>query len=101
MLFVVRNECRSLRSAGQPASLPETGVRHSSLPVAIDGAGTGRRAGAMTASEEVASEKRQEHHAGVRRLHQGPVMPIGGAEDKGADNSADILRRFMKLAGGK
>lgn len=39
--------------------------------------------------------------APVRRLEQGPVMPIGGAEDHGLDGGDDILLRFLKLAGGK
>src|SRR4051794_27969853 len=34
----------------------------------------------------------------ARRISSGPVMPIGGAEEKG--HSAAILRRFVKLAGG-
>jgi hypothetical protein len=34
-----------------------------------------------------------------RRLSQGPVMPIGGAEDKG--EGGEILERFVALAGGK
>lgn len=35
--------------------------------------------------------------ADARRVCQGPVMPIGGAEDK--DSHAEILRRFVELAG--
>ncbi len=50
-----------------------------------------------------------EHHelsapvasAPARRVRQGPVMPIGGAEDKGAKNDEGILKRFVELAGGK
>lgn len=34
-----------------------------------------------------------------RRLCQGPVMPIGGAEDRTPDG--EILNRFVELAGGK
>lgn len=36
-----------------------------------------------------------------RRVTQGSVVPIGGAEDKGAKNPEAILKRFLKLAGGK
>ena len=36
--------------------------------------------------------------APVRQVCQGPVMPIGGAEDK--DPGSDVLERFMELAGG-
>ncbi len=36
--------------------------------------------------------------AEVRRVCQGPVMPIGGAEDKGV--GGEILDRFVALAGG-
>ena len=38
--------------------------------------------------------------APVRRLHQGPVLPIGGAEDKDDDGDEKILSRFLDLAGG-
>jgi cyanophycinase len=38
--------------------------------------------------------------APVRRVRQGPVMPIGGAEDKGEGDEI-ILSRFVELAGGK
>ncbi len=34
----------------------------------------------------------------MRMVAQGPVMPIGGAEDK--DGKSDILTRFVELAGG-
>ena len=37
--------------------------------------------------------------AEVRRVCQGPVLPIGGAEDK--DGGREILERFVALAGGK
>jgi cyanophycinase len=37
----------------------------------------------------------------VRRVCQGPVMPIGGAEDKDGDGDEAILQRFVDLAGGK
>jgi cyanophycinase len=36
-----------------------------------------------------------------RRVCQGPVMPIGGAEDKEGDGGDDVLGRFLDLAGGK
>ena len=36
--------------------------------------------------------------APVRRICQGPVMPIGGAENK--DGNPEILNRFVALAGG-
>ena len=36
--------------------------------------------------------------APVRQVCQGPVMPIGGAEDK--DAGSDVLERFLELAGG-
>lgn len=39
---------------------------------------------------------------GVKRVCQGPVMPIGGAEDNDGDGDGDeeILQRFVDLAGG-
>lgn len=39
--------------------------------------------------------------APVRKLSQGPVMPIGGAEDKDRDGDETILTRFLELSGGK
>lgn len=55
-----------------------------------------------------AAENRESPHvsapvasAPVRRLEQGPVMPIGGAEDHAMDGGDEILLRFVKLAGGK
>jgi cyanophycinase len=39
--------------------------------------------------------------APIRRVCQGPVMPIGGAEDKDGDGDEVILARFVDLAGGK
>src|ERR687898_2873358 len=35
----------------------------------------------------------------TRQICQGPVMPIGGAEDKSP--GSDILERFIALAGGE
>ena len=35
----------------------------------------------------------------TRQICQGPVMPIGGAEDK--DPGSDILERFVARAGGE
>jgi cyanophycinase len=37
----------------------------------------------------------------VQSICQGPVMPIGGAEDKDGDGDEEILKRFVELAGGK
>ncbi|MEA2528270.1 MAG: cyanophycinase [Thermomicrobiales bacterium] len=37
--------------------------------------------------------------APVRRICQGPVMPIGGAEDLSGEG--EVLKRFLELAGGK
>ncbi len=37
----------------------------------------------------------------TRRVNQGPVMPIGGSEDKDGDGGEAILTRFLDLAGGK
>ena len=39
--------------------------------------------------------------APVRRVCQGPVMPIGGAEEKDGDGDETVLNRFLDLAGGK
>jgi cyanophycinase len=39
--------------------------------------------------------------APTRRSQQGAVMPIGGAEDKDTNGDAEILNRFVELAGGK
>lgn len=38
--------------------------------------------------------------APIRRLNQGPVIPIGGAEDKDVEGDPKILGRFHELAGG-
>ncbi len=38
--------------------------------------------------------------APIRRLRQGPVMPIGGAEDKELGSEGEVLERFLELAGG-
>jgi cyanophycinase len=40
----------------------------------------------------------QEHR--YERTSQGPVMPIGGAEDKDGNGKDEILMRFLDLAGG-
>lgn len=37
----------------------------------------------------------------IVRHAQGPIMPIGGAEDKDGDGDEAILQRFVELAGGK
>ena len=57
----------------------------------------------MSKSEENAEMSAPVASAPVRRIRQGPVMPIGGAEDKDGDgdSSLDILPRFVELAGGK
>src|SRR5215218_10401748 len=39
--------------------------------------------------------------APVRRLRQGPVMPIGGAEEKSQNQGQEVLERFFDLAGKK
>ena len=39
--------------------------------------------------------------APTRRLCQGPVLPIGGAEDKNVNGDEVVLARFVDLAGGK
>ncbi len=36
-----------------------------------------------------------------RRVNQGPVMPIGGGEEKDGDGGKEVLQRFLDLAGGK
>jgi cyanophycinase len=51
-------------------------------------------------------DERQEMSAPVasapsRRVCQGPVMPIGGAEEKDVDGGKEVLERFVALAGGK
>ena len=57
----------------------------------------------MSKTEEKAETSTPVASAPVRRVRQGPVMPIGGAEDKDGDGdgNADILTRFVQLAGGK
>ena len=35
-----------------------------------------------------------------RRVNQGPVMPIGGGEEKKGPGDKDVLQRFIDLAGG-
>lgn len=55
----------------------------------------------MTGTKGSPAEPGQDSHRNTRRPTQGPVMPIGGAEDKnGNGNSEDILTRFVELAGG-
>ncbi len=39
--------------------------------------------------------------APTRRVNQGPVMPIGGHEDKDGNGVSNVLERFIDLAGGK
>ncbi len=51
-------------------------------------------------------DERQELSAPVasapsRRVSQGPVMPIGGGEEKDAAGDQAVLERFLDLAGGK
>ena len=36
-----------------------------------------------------------------RRVNQGPVMPIGGGEEKDGPGDKEVLQRFIDLAGGK
>lgn len=36
-----------------------------------------------------------------RRVTQGPVMPIGGGEEREHHDDKEVLRRFVELAGGK
>ncbi len=36
-----------------------------------------------------------------RRVNQGPVMPIGGGEEKDGGGRKEVLQRFLDLAGGK
>lgn len=55
----------------------------------------------MTATDQSLAERPEEEHSNTRRANQGPVMPIGGAEDKGGSgDQEDILTRFVELAGG-
>ena len=54
----------------------------------------------MSKTDETLVESAPVASAPVRRVRQGPVMPIGGAEDKDGDNET-ILSRFVELAGGK
>ncbi len=56
--------------------------------------------------QRMSSKEGQESAAPVasapaRRVNQGPVMPIGGAEEKAADADKEILERFLDLAGGE
>ena len=53
----------------------------------------------MSETDESTSLSAPVASAPARRVCQGPVMPIGGAEDKGP--GGDILERFIALAGGK
>ena len=46
--------------------------------------------------KQQADEQEMEHN----RLAQGPIMPIGGAEEKDGDGGDEILMRFLDLAGG-
>ena len=39
--------------------------------------------------------------APARRVNQGPVMPIGGGEEKDGEANKEVLQRFVDLAGGK
>jgi cyanophycinase len=55
----------------------------------------------MTEASETPEITAPVSSAPVRRVCQGPVMPIGGAEDKDGDGDEAVLRRFVELAGGK
>lgn len=50
----------------------------------------------MSSSDEVDDKQLAHQH-----VAQGPVMPIGGAEEKNGDGNDDILIRFFELAGGE
>ncbi len=54
----------------------------------------------MSKSDESSAISAPVASAPVRRVRQGPVMPIGGAEDKDGNNET-ILSRFVDIAGGK
>jgi cyanophycinase len=54
----------------------------------------------MSKADEAAALSAAVASAPVRQVCQGPVMPIGGAENKDGDDAV-ILRRFVELAGGK
>jgi cyanophycinase len=56
----------------------------------------------MSGTEDSPAEPNQNDQKTSRRPTQGPVMPIGGAEDKQASGDQEhILTRFVELAGGK
>lgn len=55
----------------------------------------------MTKEEGAQRQPSPVSSTGARLVCQGPVMPIGGAEDKDGDGDEDILKRFVELAGGE
>ncbi len=50
----------------------------------------------MNAEKHAETQELENVYAGI-----GPVMPIGGAEERDGDGSDEILMRFVELAGGK
>jgi cyanophycinase len=61
----------------------------------------------MTSNDKSSAEsnkdnQKKDHQRNTRRPTQGPVMPIGGAEEKnGNGDREDVLSRFVELAGGE
>jgi cyanophycinase len=55
----------------------------------------------MTSNDDTGDLSAPVASAPTRRVRQGPVMPIGGAEDKDEESDQTILTRFVELAGGK
>ncbi len=55
----------------------------------------------MSETNEAAELSAPVASAPVRRVSQGPVMPIGGAEDKDGGGDEGVLQRFVDLAGGR
>jgi cyanophycinase len=55
----------------------------------------------MTDAEESQPPSAPVTSSPVRQVRQGPVMPIGGAEEKEHADGEDVLPRFVELAGGK
>lgn len=55
----------------------------------------------MMSEAKQSAKSEPDESDGSRRMSQGPVMPIGGAEDKNGTKLQTILRRFVDLAGGR
>jgi cyanophycinase len=75
------------------------------LPVKVTASASSRAAYTrdqhMSETEENQPQSTPVASSPVRRMRQGAVIPIGGAEEKERPDGGDVLPRFVELAGGK